>query len=41
MDPVLTSHVREPNGYTLDAYLQHEAGYEALRKALGDDARRR
>jgi NADH-quinone oxidoreductase subunit F len=34
MDPVLTSHVREPNGQTLGAYLAR-GGYEGLRKALG------
>src|SRR5688500_17956003 len=33
MDPLLTKHVREPNSFTLDFYLQHQ-GYEALRKAL-------
>jgi NADH-quinone oxidoreductase subunit F len=32
-DPVLIAHVREPNSYTLDFYLQH-GGYEALRTAL-------
>src|SRR6267142_2502487 len=34
MDPILTKHVREPNAFTLDFYLQHE-GYEALKTALG------
>ena len=34
MEPVLTRHVREPNSFTLDFYLQHQ-GYEALKKALG------
>src|SRR5437588_10900146 len=34
MDPVLTKHVREPNSFTLDFYLQH-GGYDALRTALG------
>jgi NADH-quinone oxidoreductase subunit F len=34
MEPVLTSHVREPGGQTLDAYLGR-GGYEGLRKALG------
>ena len=29
----LTAHVREPNSFTLDFYLQHE-GYDGLRKAL-------
>jgi NADH-quinone oxidoreductase subunit F len=33
MEPVLTAHVREPNCFTLDFYLQHE-GYEGLKKAL-------
>ena len=33
MKPILTRHVREPNSFTLDFYLQHQ-GYEALRKAL-------
>ena len=32
--PVLTSHVREPNSFTLDFYLKHLRGYEGLRKAL-------
>ena len=32
-EPVLIPHVREPNSFTLDAYLKHQ-GYEALRKAL-------
>ena len=30
---LLTKHVREPNSFTLDFYLQHE-GYDGLRKAL-------
>jgi NADH-quinone oxidoreductase subunit F len=34
MDPVLTSHVREPQASTLDAY-RRRGGYEGLRKALG------
>ncbi len=34
MEPVLTSHVREPNGHTVDAYVRR-GGYEGLRKALG------
>src|ERR1700692_4765097 len=34
MEPLLTRYVREPNGFTLDFYLQHE-GYEGLKKALG------
>jgi NADH-quinone oxidoreductase subunit F len=33
LDPILTKHVREPNAFTLDFYLQHE-GYSALRTAL-------
>jgi NADH-quinone oxidoreductase subunit F len=33
MDALLTKHVLEPNGFTLDFYLQHE-GYEGLKKAL-------
>jgi NADH-quinone oxidoreductase subunit F len=33
MQPILTAHVREPNAFTLDFYLQHQ-GYQALRKAL-------
>src|SRR5919197_749734 len=33
MDPILIKHVREPNAFTLDFYLQH-GGYEALKKAL-------
>jgi NADH-quinone oxidoreductase subunit F len=33
-EPVLTKHVREPNSFTLDFYLQH-GGYEALKAALG------
>jgi NADH-quinone oxidoreductase subunit F len=32
--PVLTSHVNEPNSYTLDFYLKNQRGYEGLRKAL-------
>ena len=32
--PVLTSHVREPNASTLDFYLKNLRGYEGLRKAL-------
>jgi NADH-quinone oxidoreductase subunit F len=34
MDPILTPHVREPNGFTLDFFVKHQ-GYEGLRKALG------
>jgi NADH-quinone oxidoreductase subunit F len=33
VEPVLTTHVREPNSFTLDFYLQH-GGYEALKTAL-------
>jgi NADH-quinone oxidoreductase subunit F len=33
MDPILIKHVREPNAFTLDFYLQHE-GYAALKAAL-------
>ena len=33
MDPILTAHVREPNSFTLDFYLQH-GGYDALKAAL-------
>ena len=33
MEPLLTKHVREPNSFTLDFYLQQQ-GYEGLRKAL-------
>ena len=33
MDPILTKHVREPDSFTLDFYLQHE-GYDALKLAL-------
>jgi NADH-quinone oxidoreductase subunit F len=32
--PILTSHVREPESYTLDFYVKHLRGYEGLRKAL-------
>jgi len=32
-EPVLTAHVREPNSFTLDFYLQH-GGYHALKTAL-------
>jgi NADH-quinone oxidoreductase subunit F len=32
--PLLTSHVNEPNSYTLDFYLKNQRGYEGLRKAL-------
>jgi NADH-quinone oxidoreductase subunit F len=33
-EPILIKHVREPNSFTLDFYLQH-GGYEALKTALG------
>ncbi|OFW15109.1 MAG: NADH oxidoreductase (quinone) subunit F [Acidobacteria bacterium RIFCSPLOWO2_02_FULL_67_21] len=33
-EPVLTAFVNEPQGYTLDFYLQRQRGYEGLRKAL-------
>ena len=33
-EPVLTSHINEPNAYTLDFYTKHQRGYEGLRKAL-------
>ena len=33
-EPVLTNHVREPNSFSLDFYLTHARGYEALRKAV-------
>ena len=32
--PVLTSHVNEPNSYALDFYMKNLCGYEGLRKAL-------
>ncbi|HEY3158319.1 MAG TPA: NADH-quinone oxidoreductase subunit NuoF [Vicinamibacterales bacterium] len=32
--PVLTSHVNEPNSFTLDFYMKNLRGYEGLRKAL-------
>jgi NADH-quinone oxidoreductase subunit F len=34
MDPILTKYVREPNSYTLEFSLKHQA-YDGLRKALG------
>jgi NADH-quinone oxidoreductase subunit F len=34
MEPVLTSHVREPGGHTLEAYLAR-GGYQGLGRALG------
>jgi len=33
-EPVLTSHINEPNSYTLDFYTKNQRGYEGLRKAL-------
>jgi NADH-quinone oxidoreductase subunit F len=33
MEPILTRHVREPNAFTLDFYLQHD-GYAGLKQAL-------
>jgi NADH-quinone oxidoreductase subunit F len=33
MTPLLTPHVREPNGHTLDVYVKR-GGYDALKKAL-------
>ena len=33
MDPILTKHVREPNSFTLEFSLKHQA-YDGLRKAL-------
>jgi NADH-quinone oxidoreductase subunit F len=33
LEPLLTTHVREPNGFTLDFYLR-QGGYEGLKKAL-------
>ena len=32
--PILTSHVIEPNSYTLDFYMNNLRGYDGLRKAL-------
>ena len=32
-DPILIAHVREPNSFTLDFYLQR-GGYEAMKSAL-------
>src|SRR5262245_33658268 len=34
MEPLLTSHIREANGFTLDAYTRR-GGYGAIKKALG------
>jgi NADH-quinone oxidoreductase subunit F len=33
-EPILTKHVREPNAFTLDFYVKHHRGYEALRTAV-------
>ena len=33
-EPVLTSHVNEPDSFTLDFYQKNQRGYEGLRKAL-------
>ncbi len=33
-EPVLTSHINEPNSYTMDFYTKHQRGYEGFRKAL-------
>ncbi len=33
-EPVLTSHVNQPNSFTLDFYQKNLRGYEGLRKAL-------
>jgi len=33
-EPVLTKYVWEPGGHLLDHYLQHQDGYQGLRKAL-------
>ena len=35
MEPILTKHIREPNSFTLDSYVQKQGGYQALKKALG------
>jgi NADH-quinone oxidoreductase subunit F len=32
--PVLTSHINEPDSFTLDFYRKNQRGYEGLRKAL-------
>jgi NADH-quinone oxidoreductase subunit F len=34
LEPILTKYVRERNSFALDFYLQHQQGYEGLRKAL-------
>jgi NADH-quinone oxidoreductase subunit F len=33
-EPVLTQYAFTPNGFTLDHYLQHQQGYQGLKKAL-------
>ena len=33
-EPVLTKYAFTPNGFTLDHYLQHQQGYQGLKKAL-------
>jgi NADH-quinone oxidoreductase subunit F len=33
-EPVLTKYAFTPNGFTLDHYLEHQRGYEGLKKAL-------
>ncbi|MEW6322395.1 MAG: NADH-quinone oxidoreductase subunit NuoF [Acidobacteriota bacterium] len=33
-EPVLTRYAFTPNGFTLEHYLEHQAGYQGLRKAL-------
>jgi len=33
-EPILTKHVREPDSFTLDFYVKHDRGYEALRTAV-------
>jgi len=38
MDPILTKHVREPNSFTLDFYVQHD-GYSALKIRPRQEAR--
>ena len=39
MEPILTKHVREPNCFTLDFYLQHE-GYDGAEEGARADAGR-
>jgi NADH-quinone oxidoreductase subunit F len=34
-EPVLTKYAFTPNGFTLEHYVQHQQGYQGLRKALG------